>query len=191
VTVQVFGEENHVIRSVLICGLAACVGVSAFGDDKHEHKLPPKKVIKNVGFDKIKSLVGTWVVADSGGNPTDQVMSVIKLTAGGSAVVETIFPGQEMEMVSVYTPEGDGVLLTHYCVLGNQPKMKATPKAGDKELKFEFIGGGNLDVKKDRHMHSAVLTIVDADHIELQGCGWENGEPCKECCGLMKLVRKK
>jgi hypothetical protein len=118
-------------------------------------------------------------------------MSVIKLTAGGSAVVETIFPGQEMEMVSVYTPEGDGVLLTHYCVLGNQPKMKATPKAGDKELKFEFIGGGNLDVKKDRHMHSAVLTIVDADHIELQGCGWENGTPCKECCGLMKLVRKK
>jgi hypothetical protein len=180
-----------VIRSVLICGLAAGLAVSAFGDEKHEHKAPARKVIKNVGFEKMKSLVGTWVVADSGGNPTEQVQSVIKLTGGGSAVHETIFPGTEMEMISVYTPEGDGVLMTHYCVLGNQPRMKATPKAGDKELKFEFVGGGNLDVKKDKHMHSAVLTFVDADRIELQGVAWDGGAPCKECCGQMKLVRKK
>ncbi|HVJ80810.1 MAG TPA: hypothetical protein VNC50_07040 [Planctomycetia bacterium] len=179
------------IRSILVCGLAAGVALAAFGDDKHEHKLPPRKAINNVGFEKIKTLVGTWVVADSGGNPTDEVMSVIKLTAGGSAVHETAFPGKEMEMISVYTPDGDGVLMTHYCVLGNQPRMKATPKAGDKQLNFEFVGGGNLDPKKDKHMRSAVLTFTDADHIELAGCAWENGEPCKESCGVMKLVRKK
>jgi len=176
---------------LLICGLTAGLAVSAYGDDKHEHQAPTKKAVKNVGFEKMKFLVGTWVAADSEGKPTEQVVSVIKLTAGGSAVHETHFPGQDMEMVSVYTPDGDGVLMTHYCMLGNQPRMKATPKAGDKQLNWEFVGGGNLDVKKDKHMHSGVLTIVDADHLELQGCGWEGGEPAKEMCHGMKLVRKK
>ena len=179
------------VRSLMICGLAAGLAVSASGDDQQKPKATVKATHKNVGFEKIKSLVGTWVTADSDGKPTDQIFSVVKLTAGGSAVHETIMPGQEMEMVSVYTPDGDGVLMTHYCMLGNQPKMKATPKAGDKQLNFEFVGGGNLDAKKDKHMHSAVLTIVDADHIELQGCGWEGGEPAKEMCHGMKLVRKK
>ena len=40
-------------------------------------------------------------------------------------------------------------------------------------------------------MHEAILTIVDEDHVEVNGVGWENGAPVKEmCCGL-KLVRKK
>jgi len=154
-----------------------------------EQKLPPAPT--NAGLEKMKSLVGTWVAAGEDGKPTDQVMSIIKLTAGGSAVHETFFPGQPMEMISLYTAEGSDVLMTHYCVLGNQPRMKATPTADDKQIKFEFAGGSNLDPKKDKHMHGATLTLVDADTMELEGTAWENGEACKECCGKMKLVRRK
>jgi hypothetical protein len=179
------------IRSILVCGLAAVFAVSAVGDDKHDSKPIAKKTTKNVGFEKMKSLVGTWVVADSEGKPTDEIFSVVKLTAGGSAVHETYSPGKDMEMISVYTPDGDGVLLTHYCVAGNQPRMRATPKAGDKQFKFEFVGGGNMDVKKDFHMHSAVLTFIDADHIEMNGCGWVDGAPAKDMCHVVKIVRKK
>ena len=40
-------------------------------------------------------------------------------------------------------------------------------------------------------MHESTLTIVDDDHIEVSGTGWENSAPAKEmCCGL-KLVRKR
>jgi hypothetical protein len=59
------------------------------------------------------------------------------------------------------------------------------------KLIFEFVGGGNLDPKKDKHMHSAVLTFVDDDHFEVDGIGWENGKPSSEMCDGMKLVRKK
>lgn len=156
-------------------------------DDKHNHPLPAAP--KNAGLDKMKSLAGTWVVADKDGKPTDEVASVIKVTAGGSAVQETIFPGQPHEMVSVYTADGPNLAMTHYCVLGNQPRMKGS-LAGNK-IRFEFAGGGNLDPKKDKHMHGATLTIVDADHIEIEGEGWENGVPMKEMCGQMKLTRKK
>ena len=57
--------------------------------------------------------------------------------------------------------------------------------------RFVFAGGSNLDPKKDKHMHGATLTIVDADHIEIEGEGWEDGQPAKEMCGKMKLIRKK
>lgn len=193
-------------RKSLVCGLLlvglsvlAFVSVVAAGDDKHNHHLPTPP--KNAGLEKMKTLVGTWVTADKDGKPTDDVVSVIKLTAGGSAIHETLFPGQAHEMVSIYTVDGTDLVMTHYCMLGNQPRMKASTKSlgnnspGNKNngntLNFEFAGGSNLDPKKDKHMHSAIVTIVDADHYEVQGIGWENGAPAKEMCNGMKLVRKK
>jgi hypothetical protein len=106
-------------------------------------------------------------------------------------VHETLFPGQPHEMVSIYTVDGPDLVMTHYCVLGNQPRMKADPKSAPGQICFRFAGGSNLDPKKDKHMHAATLTIVDDGHIEIAGVGWEGGTPAKEmCCGL-KLVRKK
>jgi hypothetical protein len=178
------------IRSTLICGLLLVgLSVSASGEDKHDHQPPAPP--KNAGLDKMKTLVGTWVAADKDGKPTDDVVSVIKLTAGGSVIHETLFPGQPHEMVSIYTVDGPDLVMTHYCMLGNQPRMKASTKSPGNKLNFEFAGGSNLDPKKDRHMHSAILTIVDADHYEVDGTGWENGAPAKEMCNGMKLVRKK
>lgn len=177
-------------RTLLTFALLLAVGIQvAQADDKAPPTLPPAP--KNAAMDKMKTLVGTWLKVDENGKTTDEVASVIKLTAGGSAVVETIFPGSPMEMVSVYTVDGDDLVMTHYCVLGNQPRMKADPKSPEGTIKFDFTGGSNLDVKKDRHMHAAVLKFVDADKIEIEGTGWENGGPMKECCGKMTLVRKK
>jgi hypothetical protein len=113
------------------------------------------------------------------------------VTAGGSAVHETLFPGQPQEMVSVYTLEGPDLVMTHYCVLGNQPRLKADPNSSANQIRFQFAGGSNLDPAKDKHMHSATLTIVDDSHIEVAGVGWQGGAPAKDMCCGMKLVRKK
>jgi hypothetical protein len=178
------------LRQILVGWiLMLSLALVANGEDKHEHHAAAAPA--NVGLEKMKKLVGTWVEADQDGKPTDKVVSVIKLTAGGSAIHETLFPGQEMEMVSVYTADGPDLAMTHYCMLGNQPRMKASAKSPANQLVFQFAGGGNLDPKKDKHMHAATLTIVDADHLEIEGEGWENGAPAKDMCHGMKLVRKK
>src|SRR3954468_24902152 len=117
-------------------------------------------------LEKIKKLAGTWVEADKDGKPTDKVISVVRVTAGGSAVVETLFPGQPHEMVSVYHLDGKDVVMTHYCVLGNQPRMKADPKSPEGKIHWQFVGGTSLDVAKDKHMHEAAVTFVDDDHLE-------------------------
>jgi hypothetical protein len=177
------------MRGLLASGLVLALATVSFADDAAATKVPAAST--NPAFEKLKKLAGTWVAADKDGKPTDQIASVFKVTAGGSAIQETIFPGQPMEMVSVYTLDGADVVMTHFCVLGNQPRMKADPKSPDNQIVWKFAGGGNLDVKKDKHMHEATLTFVDDDHIELNGVGWENGAPAKEMCCGMKFVRKK
>jgi hypothetical protein len=175
------------LRRSLICGLMLIAAGTSVGEEKSEAKKPAE----HAQMAKMKKLVGTWVAADENGKPTDQVVSVIKLTAGGSAIHETLFPGGDMEMVSIYNLDGSDLVMTHYCMLGNQPRMKADPKSPANKITFNFTGGGNLDPNKDKHMHGATLTIVDADHIEVDGIGWEDGKPAKEMCGQMKVVRKK
>ena len=175
-------------RRLLICGLMLLAIPTCFAEDKPETKPTPPK---NANLDKLTKLAGTWVKADDNGKPTDEVVSIIKSTAGGSAVTETLFPGTDMEMVSVYTVDGPDLVMTHYCVIGNQPKLKADPKSASNKIEWVFVGGSNLDVKKDRHMHGGSLTIVDKDHIEFNGIGWVDGKPAEEMCGVMKLTRKK
>ena len=174
-------------RTVWAAVIALALAAGARAED---HK-PAGKPDANAGLDKLKKLSGEWVAADDKGKPTDQVVSVIKVTAAGSAVQETIFPGQPHEMVSVYLIEGGELVMTHYCVLGNQPRMKADPKSPPNQIKWVFAGGTNLDPAKDMHMHEGTLTFVDADHIEFSGVAWEGGKPSETHCGCMKLVRKK
>src|SRR5262245_20796534 len=147
------------VRRFLVCGLLlGALQLATYADDKTGGKLPPAPT--NAGLEKMKKLAGTWVAADKDGKATDQVVSIIKVTAGGSAVHETLFPGQPHEMISVYTVDGSDLIMTHYCVLGNQPRMKADPKSPANQIVFRFAGGTNLDAKKDKHMHESTLTII-------------------------------
>ena len=174
-------------RSTLIAGLMVlALAVNGRGEDK-----PAKPAATHPGLEKLKALAGTWVEADKDGKPTDKVVSVVRVTAGGSAVHETLFPGQPMEMVSVYHLDGSDLVMTHYCMLGNQPKMKADPKSAKNQIHFAFAGGSNLDPAKDMHMHEATLTFVDANHIEVAGVAWVGGKPSEDHCAKLKLVRKK
>lgn len=166
---------------VLVLGFAVVAG------EKETFKEAPKAP----GFEKLKKLLGEWYAADDKGQPTDKLVTVFKLTAAGSAIQETIFPGEPMEMISMYHSDGADVILTHYCAIGNQPKLKLDPKSTDKELKFIFIGGTNLDPKKDMHMHDGSYTFTDDDHITSSWCGFSNGKPNEDQCMAMKLVRKK
>jgi hypothetical protein len=176
-------------RQLLVCPvLLLALQLAAYCDDKNGQQPP---LPTNSSFEKIKKLAGTWLAADKDGKPTDQVVSIIKVTAGGSVVHETLFPGQPDEMVSIYTVDGPDLIMTHYCVLGNQPRMKADPKSPANQISFQFAGGSNLDPKKDKHMHAATLTIVDDSHIEIAGVAWDGGAPAPDMCCGMKLVRKK
>ena len=174
-------------RRILLGGLM----LVAFGSGARAEDAPAKApaAATHAGLERIKKLAGTWVEEGKDGKPTDKVVSVVKVTAGGSAVHETFFPGQPQEMVSVYHRDGADLVMTHYCVLGNQPRMKADPKAPANQIKWVFAGGTNLDPAKDTHMHAYRVRFVDGDRLRGEWELYKDGKSAAK--HAFDLVRKK
>ena len=173
-------------RKLWLGGLLALTVATVAGADEKAHA-----PTKTAGLERLKKLAGTWVAADEKGKPTDKIVSVFKVTSGGSAVQETIFPGTGHEMVTVYYRDGADVVLTHYCALGNQPHLKLDLTGPANVLAFKFVGGANINPAKDMHMHEGKITIVDDDHITWQWVGYADGKPDFGHKVSLNLVRKK
>ncbi len=115
-------------------------------------------------FERMKALVGVWEGTSKMHKEGEKVRVEYRLSSGGSAVVETLFPGKAEEMISVYHDNKGQLTMTHYCALRNQPRMKVE-NADSKNLYFMFAGGTNIDPAKDAHMHSLTISFADKDHI--------------------------
>jgi hypothetical protein len=140
------------------------------------------------GLERLKALAGEWVSAEDGDMvKKGDLVSRYAVTASGSAVVETLFPGSPHEMVTVYHADGSDLVLTHYCMEGNQPRMRARTPAGSR-LDFAWDGGTNIDPAHDRHMHSATVELVSADEIRSEWNEIAEGKPV--LVARMHLVRK-
>ncbi len=137
---------------------------------------PAPKARTNPQFERMKKLAGEWLTAGEDGKPAGAVGAAYRVTAAGSAVIETLLPGTAHEMITMYYLDGDDLVLTHYCALGNQPRMKADPKSPEGTIAFRFAGGSNLDPAKDMHMHDAVFTFVDDDHLKTAWTMWADGK---------------
>jgi hypothetical protein len=94
-------------------------------------------------------------------------------------------------MQTMWHMDGDDLVATHYCALGNQPHWKFDPSGFPKILKFSFNGGTNMDPAKDMNMHEGTITFIDDDHIETRKQSYENGKPTEVRTVDLKLVRKK
>ena len=139
-------------------------------------------------LERFKSLAGDWVAAEDGDmTKKGDLVARYAVTAAGSAVVETIFPGSPHEMVTVYHADGPDLVLTHYCMEGNQPRMRAKAARGSR-FDFAFDGGTNIDPKRDRHMNSATIELLSPDEIRTEWTELAEGKPV--LVAKSHLVRK-
>lgn len=139
-------------------------------------------------LEQMKKLAGTWEMKDEKGNTT--TAAVFTVSSNGSAVREVMMPGGPEEMTNMYTMDGDALLMTHYCAMGNQPHMKAHvgPKAN--VITFETAGVSNLTDPNGLYMGSMTLTIVDNDHLRADWVSIKNGKAEGEKMPF-ELTRKK
>jgi hypothetical protein len=145
---------------------------------------------KQSRLELFKQLAGDWVGTTTPRLKDAQEVHVkYKVTAGGSAVVETLFPGTEHEMVSVIHRDGPDLLLTHYCMLGNQPQMKASGQGEGSRIEFKFVRATNLKSDKDKHMHDATYTFVDRDTLQAEWTHFNDGKAAGQV--VLELKRKK
>jgi hypothetical protein len=121
------------------------------------------KVEPKAAFERLKSLAGDWQGQAGHGDKSFPAVVTYKLASNGTVVMETLMPGTPHEMISMYHLDGGELVMTHYCAMGNQPRMKLdTTASTQNELKFAFVGGSNLDPAKDAHIHAGTLKFEGA-----------------------------
>jgi len=114
-------------------------------------------------FHKIQALAGEWEAKDDSGEVSKTKFEVV---AGGTAVLESLTMAGMEEMLTLYSVDGDGIALVHFCPTNNQPRMRAIPASGDaKELVFSFQGATNLPDLSVGHQHKLVLEFTGPDQI--------------------------
>jgi hypothetical protein len=130
----------------------------------------------SAAFERMKSLIGKWS-ADS--PEMGKMNTEFRLIAGDSVIEERFAEGTPMEMLSTYHDVNGKLTMTHYCMLRNQPRMKLT-KSSAHSLTFDLAPTPGLNAAKDKHMHGATYTFINANHFKLEGVSWENGKssPC-------------
>jgi|SRR6516164_1968502 hypothetical protein len=133
-------------------------------------------------FAAIKNMPGTW----EGNTSMGPVQVNFKVTSGGSAVMSEI-SGKE-NMISMFNMDGPNrLLLTHYCAMGNQPRMEASVSPDGKTFTFTFVDATNLSAPDAGHMQKMVLTVIDDNHHTEEWIFADHGKEHRE---LFDLRRK-
>ena len=88
--------------------------------------------------------------------------------------------GTPMEMLTVYHMQGKDLVATHYCVLGNQPRLKAAKRVDDDTLAFSCSGKpGNAGSHDDKHVHAWSMKLEGHDRLVYSAELMEDGEPAE------------
>jgi hypothetical protein len=128
-------------------------------------------------FERIQKLEGEWDERSTKGWGGVKIVTVI---AGGSAVLSTsrIDPhlGENESMATVFHMDGDRLLVTHYCVAGNQPRLVATSiRNQGREIEFSFLDATNLKSPEAGHMHRAVFSLDSDDRYRTRWTFYRDG----------------
>ncbi|MGH9311700.1 MAG: hypothetical protein ACRD09_15205 [Vicinamibacterales bacterium] len=116
-------------------------------------------------FERLKQLAGNWQSTAGDGKGA---VTRFEIIGNGSAILEKYRDqklGAGNEMVTMYHLDGARLLLTHYCMAKNQPRMQLAsydPASG--ELTFEFLDATNLPAGAG-HMHRARYALEGPDRF--------------------------
>ncbi|HKR14759.1 MAG TPA: hypothetical protein VJT15_22020 [Pyrinomonadaceae bacterium] len=164
--------------TLVFCQIGATAGVAQTQNDGHHRHVAASATVAEkaatpssatlAAFEKLKSLVGEWEARDGvsyGGKP---IRISYQLVSQGTSVMETYKQvGVDIvEMVTVYHLDGDKLVLTHFCAVNNQVRLRAEPPVeGAKELRFAFVDASNLSVSNKEVMKDLVITFQDRDRF--------------------------
>jgi hypothetical protein len=171
------GNNSKARRTTRFATFAATLLAAALFAQAHDHGAGSRQELTQAraAFERFKKLEGTW----KGHSTKGWEESVgFKTIAGGSVVVESSFDAHPDEtMMTMVHMDGDRLMLTHYCVAKNQPRLVATSFADDgKTVTFTFLDGANIPARDRGHMDKAVFRFIDDDHVSSQWTWYQNGK---------------
>lgn len=123
----------------------------------------PKAARTTPAFDQLKALAGHWEGTNPSGNKVEVSYEVI---SNGSVLMERLHPGNEPDMITMYSLDGDRIFVTHYCSMGNQPTMQsAAAPAANGKLDFTFLRLAGAKSPDEGHMAALTVSMPDKNHL--------------------------
>lgn len=152
----------------LVVVMASCSANDCRGHDGHRHQAAHRHTklsadAAQAGLERFKSLAGEWV-DEKDDSPSPTVMASYRVVSAGSAVVETLFPGANHEMVTVYHLDKGMLVCTHYCAMGNQPTL-ACDLAENNVFTFTELHCSNVPSKATPRMGWAKIDLSDPARV--------------------------
>jgi hypothetical protein len=140
-----------------------------------QQKSTSTPALAQAGFERFKKLEGKWLGRSTKG--WEETIN-FKTIAKGSVVVENSFDAHPNEtMMTMFYLDGDRLMLTHYCVARNQPRLEATAFEDEgRTITFTFRDATNLPSRDKGHMDKAVFRFVDDDHFSSQWTWYQDGK---------------
>ncbi|MEM8757562.1 MAG: hypothetical protein AAGF47_07250 [Planctomycetota bacterium] len=135
-------------------------------------------------------LEGDWRLQGEDGSLGEEI-SRFAVSSGGSVVREVMMVGKPHEMTNLYHMDGNAVVCTHYCAVGNQPRMVATGLEQTElgpSLNFTIDTVSNFTEAHDHYMGGLRLTVVDADTVHQD---WTTFNADGGVAGTMQFVLKR
>ena len=142
----------------MACAMGSLVFPATFVKAEHP-------TLTDTPFEQMKTLIGTWQGTRKAYDGEETITARYVLTAKDSAVMEKLFPGTPKEMLSIYTQDGHTLVMTHYCMLGNQPRMKTHGQAPSNTITLTYFDGTGMRSMDDIHMHELTITFMDENHM--------------------------
>jgi hypothetical protein len=115
---------------------------------------------------RLTSLDGQWEMMQEDGSWGPG--PIFAVSSNGSVVREIMFPGMPHEMTNLYHMDGGEAVATHYCAVGNQPRMTASrveQTADGPSIDYTFDSVSNFRDSHPSVMGGLRLTFVDEDTL--------------------------
>jgi hypothetical protein len=143
-----------------------------------------RSVQQTPAWKSLQTLVGKWDGKMNEGGKDMSSRLEVRSTGDGSALMHWMDQGGPYEMITMFHPDMNELLATHYCAAHNQPRMKlvsATPT----RLVFEFKDGTNIG-PHDGHMVGLAINLIDANHHDEE---WSYEQDGKRSSSVFHFTR--
>lgn len=177
---KIRSEKNAACRRLAACAVVLLLGLIASGVSEAQTHTRLDKTASDptparLAFERFKKLEGAWKGRSTKG--WEEVISY-KTIAQGTVVVGTSFDAHPNEtMMTMFHLDGERLMLTHYCVAKNQPRLVATSYTDEgRTITFTFLDGTNMPSRDRGHMDKAIFRFIDDNHVVTRWTWYQDGK---------------
>jgi hypothetical protein len=130
------------------------------------------QVTPRAAFTQLQTLVGEW----EGKTEKGRALKVsYRLTANNTVLIETWTLGPQRESLTLYHLDNESLIATHYCPVGNQPRLRFKEGGSPSLFVFEFVSATNLAKPEAAHQHRFEMELLDPNSYARSETYLENG----------------